>query len=574
MRDKGVFKVFLSIILDPLASACVSTEDLENSFLDGHHTLVLDLQGLLHERNPRFTWQSCQTLLEASKTRSEEALVKVVGKTTSLIDATKLEESEFNLFKQKMEYDFGLMDIYLAKKATHQSLVYHHKLEHLRRRCMQAREAADTLFARQTPTFSFNVAGRSVAQEVSGLENFCRDVRKAENILPESPLMVLTIVNWAAPSTITAAEMSQQESIMGATLNMEGIDGLAVVFTPVWDRKKGMLYKAETMVLDRIANANVNCDERATLSFEERPDSRDRRPLEYPMRLCFASAERLDSGWRKVPLVRDNRLSTRARMVHSKDLLIVESMSDDVPPELSSVQWEVNAADKYSQLGDSATATILDHTARALKMPMTTALVIVDCGPRTGDWARSVLRMLPSMNLKTYYYALGSSDEVEWAAHSTKQLAEELILNGMLTIPGYVPLPLEIAAELQAKIPDPLLQSCGLQEDGALTEPAEFHKWSKVKTFEEEFQKLQTRFDTLKTASMVEQSATPQKRRRLCPGLAPSVGSSSDPPPQAAPCHQTSVDIEMLEAGTIKDVPLTGSLKGLELRISAGHKIF
>ena len=207
--------------------------------------------------------------------------------------------------------------------------------------------------------------------------------------------MVLTIVNWSAPSTINVGALALQEAIWGATVNMDNIDALGVVFVPIWDRKKGMLYKVETMVLDKIANANVNGDERATLSFEERPDGRDRRPLEYPMRLCFPANERVDTHWRKVPLVRDNRLSVRATMLPTKDLLIVESMNDDVPPESCNPDWEVNPGDKYSQLGDSATSIVLDHTARALKVVAKTAVVVVDCGPRTGDWARSVLRLLP-----------------------------------------------------------------------------------------------------------------------------------------------------------------------------------
>ena len=139
----------------------------------------------------------------------------------------------------------------------------------------------------------------------------------------------------------------------------------------------------------------------ATLSFEERPDGRDRRPLEYPMRLCFPANERVDTHWRKVPLVRDNRLSTRATMLPTKDLLIVESTNDDVPPESCNPDWEVNPGDKYSQLRDSATSIVLDHTSRALKV-VATAAIVVECGPRTGDWARSVLRLLSSRNMNMY----------------------------------------------------------------------------------------------------------------------------------------------------------------------------
>ena len=78
-----------------------------------------------------------------------------------------------------------------------------------------------------------------------------------------------------------------------------------VVFSPVWERKKGLLYKTESLLLDKIAHANANCDEKAVLSFDQRPHGRDKRPLEYPIRLCFPHGERgEESMWRKVLVVR------------------------------------------------------------------------------------------------------------------------------------------------------------------------------------------------------------------------------------------------------------------------------
>ena len=122
------------------------------------------------------------------------------------------------------------------------------------------------------------------------------------------------------------------------------------------------------MVLDRIANANINCDERAVLSFEQRPHGKDKRPLEYPIRLCFPLNDRAeDSMWRRVPLVRDNRLAQRAVMLPMKNMIMVESLDDDCPPESGAADLDVNPGDRYCQLGDSATACVLDGTVRALK---------------------------------------------------------------------------------------------------------------------------------------------------------------------------------------------------------------
>ena len=219
---------------------------------------------------------------------------------------------------------------------------------------------------------------------------------------------------------------------------MEDIDSLAVVFTPVWDRKKGMLYRSESMVLDKIASANVNCDERAVLSFAERIDSRDRRPLEYPLRLCFPNNEK-SSQWRKVQLVCNNRVTERAIMLHTKDMLQVECMTDDVVPDSSNLDLELNPGDRDAQIGDSVAAAILDSTARCLAPAERTTLIILDGGPKTGDWSRAAMRLRPSLTMGLYYYAVGSGDETEYANKSTQELAMELYLDDTLNVPGFTP---------------------------------------------------------------------------------------------------------------------------------------
>jgi len=160
---------------------------------------------------------------------------------------------------------------------------------------------------------------------VGFLKNHSEEILRAENIRPSTPLAIMVVVNWAAPSTNTAGAMAVQDAILSVALNGNNCDTLGVVFTPVWERtQKGLLYKAESMVLDRIANANINCDERAVLSFEQRPHGKDKRPLEYPIRLCFPLNDRAeDSMWRRVPLVRDNRLAQRAVMLPTKNMIMV-----------------------------------------------------------------------------------------------------------------------------------------------------------------------------------------------------------------------------------------------------------
>ena len=82
-----------------------------------------------------------------------------------------------------------------------------------------------------------------------------------------------------------------QEALLNSALNTVGFDGLGLVFTPVWERKQGLLYKIESLLLDKIANASDNCDEKAVLSVDQSPHGRDKRPFEYPIRLCFPQGE-------------------------------------------------------------------------------------------------------------------------------------------------------------------------------------------------------------------------------------------------------------------------------------------
>ena len=91
---------------------------------------------------------------------------------------------------------------------------------------------------------------------------------------------LLAILNWAAPSIISVGSLAVQEAFLNSTLNAVGFDGLGLVFSPVWERKKGLLYKTESLLFGNIANANVTCDEKSVLYFQQRPHGRDKRHLE------------------------------------------------------------------------------------------------------------------------------------------------------------------------------------------------------------------------------------------------------------------------------------------------------
>ena len=104
--------------------------------------------------------------------------------------------------------------------------------------------------------------------------------------------------------------------------------------------------------------------------------------VSYPS--LFPHGERgEDSVWRKVPLVRDNWLAQRAQIMPFKQMLVIEHPNNDEHPQATNEDYEPNAGDKYSQLGDSATVAVLNGNVRAIVVVET--FVVIDLGPKTGE---------------------------------------------------------------------------------------------------------------------------------------------------------------------------------------------
>jgi len=130
-----------------------------------------------------------------------------------------------------------------------------------------------------------------------------------------------------------------------------------------------------------------------------------------------------------MPLVKDNRLAKRARMMPFKQMLTIEPLNDDEFPQSTNEEYEPNAGDKYCQLGDSATVAVLDGTVRAMIGVDTFALM--DLGPKACDWARSfLLRMLPGFGACSHYCAFGVVYDIIWTQHCVRESAQDLYLDG------------------------------------------------------------------------------------------------------------------------------------------------
>ena len=183
----------------------------------------------------------------------------LVGQTRTEIEAGKFEEMEWNLFKEKMKSDIQAMVVFRSKLECHETLLYHAKLDHTRKRRLQGRDAVEELFKGAVPKFSF-IASHD--QMLNCLLQLKREYRV-------DSLLVLVVVNWASPSTVRDEQMSLQMQILQCALGQEDFEPMGLVVMPVWERAKGSLYKAESLLLKSLSEKDMNLDEKASLSFQE-----------------------------------------------------------------------------------------------------------------------------------------------------------------------------------------------------------------------------------------------------------------------------------------------------------------
>ena len=184
----------------------------------------------------------------------------VVGHARTELEAAKFEQMEWELVQQKVKSDIQAVQVYRSKLECHESLVYHAKLEHQRRRRVHARESIGTMFKGTAPQFQFC---ENVDKVLSAVSQLRREYRL------QQPVLVLVVVNWASPSIVRDEHLALQLQALQQLVNLDDADSMGLVLMPVWERAKGSLYKSENLLLKSLSEKDTNTDEKASLSFED-----------------------------------------------------------------------------------------------------------------------------------------------------------------------------------------------------------------------------------------------------------------------------------------------------------------
>eukprot|EP00435_Cladocopium_sp_Y103_P036908 s3790_g9.t1 len=522
-------------------------DSLTEKFKTGDVAMTLDVQSLLHERKHDIQWKCLRDLKTEATTCTDLA---VVGHARTEIEAAKFEKAEFDLVSQKLKSDIQAVLIFRSKQESHESLIYHAKMDHQRKRRMHGKESTATLFAGPQAMFSF------VTSVETMLANLC--ALKREHRL-QQPLLVLVVVNWAAPSIVREEQMAQQMQALHSILSHEDLDAMGLILMPVWERSKGSMHKSESLLLENLSDRDVNTDDKASLSFEDydRADPRDRRPLEYPLRLAFPlKPSQPQSAWHKSALYVNNRTSARATMLQARDMRMPE-YEEDLPT--SDVEQRVNPGEKYAQIGDMAAEVLLSSTAATLPSGSGPCVAIVDLSPKTGDFARAMLRM-PMASVKMHYIALG---QLEWAKSDLHDIAMERFLGRTLKINGMEPLPEAMAAEERPQVSLPKL-NLGTVDGVNLKLPQSLHgEWSSS-SFKDEWATLIEEMNQVIPEKSLGEPASKRMRR-------------SEPEIKTEPSAAFSelVSIETLDVTKmLLQAPGCNKLKGLTFQVYPGNAVY
>ena len=281
---------------------------------------------------------------------------------------------------------------------------------------------------------------------------------KMENLGSTDSVLTLIVLNWAAPSTYTTAQQSCQRALAGACVNEP--NSLGVALTPVFFHKKGQLFKLEEVCNKLLNQANINGDYRFALPFTGKTDERERRTLVQRGRFLLAMDEEISKSnlnlWKADPLVK-KPLVEEAALTPTRDLLIIEDVSEDSLPSTTDLTTSINPPEKHQQIGLDAAKKLLCSLTAGLELNTgRSALLVVDLSTHTGEMCKASLIEGEPAKLPVYYLGFTTDDDKEdWARqHLQAWLADQYLEDGGLKLPTSCSLPAKtLPAELQEAAP-------------------------------------------------------------------------------------------------------------------------
>ena len=165
-----------------------------------------------------------------------------------------------------------------TKSEDREAAIYHSRLQHRVARQVRAKEFATKYLERSSEYYVAEVRTLTNKAQTNFLmvEQAVASIAKTHCIPPQD-VRVLCVLNWAAPTLLTAEGQRQQASVAGAVVNKPESCNMGILLTPGHVNKKGQLWKEEEDSRMLVVNNNINSDLHFAMGFDGRNDARDQR---------------------------------------------------------------------------------------------------------------------------------------------------------------------------------------------------------------------------------------------------------------------------------------------------------
>ena len=255
--------------------------ELIQEFLQGSMNLELELQNALSVRAAGFKAGDLPTIRQVITKHvadAEEKLSKM-GMASQAIEPTKLEDQEFQLAMAAIKHDLDLYAVWLTRTRDRDAAAYHQSLQWRLSRQNRAKEVAESHLSRSSEHGKIWFSHLDSAQDA---RKFVQDVMKQiikQEQIPSEQLVILVVLNWAAPNLWTSQCQKDQAALMGSLLNMSGSPrSMGLFLQPTFCYEKGKLVKVEEGCFKLLTSMNLNLDTIAVLPYKGRCDDRSKRP--------------------------------------------------------------------------------------------------------------------------------------------------------------------------------------------------------------------------------------------------------------------------------------------------------
>ena len=550
----------VSFIADLRAAYPISDDVIEKRVLHewihgGPTQLKMEIMEAVREKTPKFTFKHI-TLFHNIVTE-HETKTPLEG-PSSAMTSSRVEQNALDLTMQQITYDVHAVRVWAGRVKNVEQNAFHRRLEAQQQAARKNKAAAEDFLATNM-VFDHMQTLDQVLTKITTMQTALEkrgQVDRGCARTKDHRSVTLIMLNWAAPSSITAQTMQVQANAIGCLLN-EGTQNIALMLSPMHSYKKGGVWAAERNAVNLLADKALVLDRSWSLIFAEQRDKRDSRPLQFKGRVVEPpNVDPSRSWWRNTKIFRG--YTEPAMQVTSREMVVPEDvMPEALPSTIDDSPALVQGAAKYQQIGADAAKKVLQGILEDSTIPAGMPLLLVDLHAGVGNFADAFLELRADFKRPMSY--VGFTEDAmtrEWLQEVKTERTAQMITKSEMKIPGHSPEPNNVDALVETKPECPVLNimTLGKLDKWGLPEtlhlpPHSAQKWLDHQQFATQFRSFLDELVDKNPDMSISLSDEPQKGQEAnntqgeqTPSKRRAGDTSSPTPNRKKPKTDTTVD--------------------------------